>query len=143
VTLLRLCSKCGATLDPAVHGYRGPCPDCRKTMEREKSRRRRQTQRDIRDARAWQLVRETVRRRDGACRGCGGREKLGVHHIIPLAEGGAPLDPDNLVTLCRTCHEREESKARFLTSDPPSPCPDFREKHGRSPEDSREAPSIG
>jgi 5-methylcytosine-specific restriction endonuclease McrA len=144
MVLLRLCSKCGTTLDPAVHGYRGPCPSCARTMERDKSRRRRQTQRDIRDARAWQLVRETVRRRDGdACRACGGKERLGVHHIIPLAEGGAPLDPANLVTLCRLCHEREESKSRFLTSESPSRVQDFREKHSRSPDPAKETPSIG
>jgi 5-methylcytosine-specific restriction endonuclease McrA len=141
MVLLRLCPRCGTTLPETS---KGRCTSCRRETEREKSRRRRQTQRDIRDARAWQLVRETVRRRDGdACRACGGRENLGVHHIIPLAEGGAPLDPDNLVTLCRLCHEREESKSRFLTRDSPSRLQDFREKHSRSPEPAKETPSIG
>jgi 5-methylcytosine-specific restriction endonuclease McrA len=146
MVLLRLCAKCGATLDPAVHGYRGPCPPCRKTMERDKSRRRRQSQRDIRDARAWQLLRTAVKRRDGdACRGCGARETLGVHHIVPLAKGGAALDADNLVTLCRRCHEREEgnAKSRFLGGNAPSRLPGFREKHSRSPEPAKETPSIG
>jgi 5-methylcytosine-specific restriction endonuclease McrA len=130
-------------LDPAVHGYRGACPACKRTAEREKSRRRRQSQRDIRNARAWQLVRETVRRRDGACRACGGREKLGVHHVTPLAQGGAPLDPANLVTLCRLCHEREESKSRFLGGNAPSHIADRRERIARSHEPAKETPSIG
>jgi HNH endonuclease len=103
-------------------------------------------QRDIRDARAWQLLRAAVRRRDGdACRCCGTGEKLGVHHIVPLAEGGAALDPDNLVTLCRTCHEREEAnaKSRFLGGTAPSPSPAFRERNARSPKGAEETPSIG
>lgn len=29
-----------------------------------------------------------------------------VHHIIPISEGGKRLDPANLTSLCRECHER-------------------------------------
>jgi 5-methylcytosine-specific restriction enzyme A len=142
VTLCRLCPKCGAILPAST--LRGPCDSCRKTVEREKSRRRRRDQRDIRNARAWQVVRAAVKHRDGdACRVCGGREKLGVHHITPLAEGGAPLDPANLVTLCRLCHEREESKSRFLTSDSPSRPIEHGERIARSPEQAGKTPHIG
>ena len=52
-------------------------------------------------------VREYVLFRDGhACRCCRGKSKdpvLQVHHIRSRKTGGD--SPDNLVTLCRTCHE--------------------------------------
>jgi len=34
------------------------------------------------------------------------RPAITVHHIVPLSEGGARLDYDNLMPLCRECHER-------------------------------------
>ena len=27
-----------------------------------------------------------------------------IHHIVPLAEGGARLDPENCMALCKSCH---------------------------------------
>ena len=48
---------------------------------------------------------EKAKARDGRCVGCGRVEGLDAHHI----EGwGAHLedDPDNMVTLCRTCHTK-------------------------------------
>ena len=29
-----------------------------------------------------------------------------VHHIVPLAEGGARLDPKNCQALCKSCHSK-------------------------------------
>jgi 5-methylcytosine-specific restriction endonuclease McrA len=29
-----------------------------------------------------------------------------VHHITPLKQGGARLDPSNLMSLCNSCHNR-------------------------------------
>ena len=29
-----------------------------------------------------------------------------VHHIVPLIEGGARLDPDNCQALCHSCHSK-------------------------------------
>jgi 5-methylcytosine-specific restriction endonuclease McrA len=119
MTIFRLCARCGAMLDPAVHGYRGPCPDCRRTMERDKSRRRRAASKAavaFRDSRRWQQVREVAKRRDGQrCRRCGTSERLEVHHITPIEQDGSVFDLDNLVTLCQPCHRREEG-ASFLGS---------------------------
>ena len=54
-------------------------------------------------------VREYVLFRDNhTCQICKGKSKdtvLEVHHIIPRSKGGTDR-PDNLITLCRTCHER-------------------------------------
>ena len=41
-----------------------------------------------------------------------------VDHIVPLAAGGAPYDPENLQTLCRPCHfdkTRRDRGARPVT----------------------------
>jgi 5-methylcytosine-specific restriction enzyme A len=32
-------------------------------------------------------------------------------HIIELKDGGAPLDPSNIMLLCPTCHARKTAKA--------------------------------
>lgn len=65
----------------------------------------------------WLRIRKRIRERDGhECRSCGttadeiGRA-LDVHHIVPFSEFDdtqTANDPDNLVTLCRPCHNRVE-----------------------------------
>jgi len=66
----------------------------------------------------WKLIAEKIRQRDGnICRECGLKgndtKKLDVHHKIPLRQFDN-LDeanlPDNLVTLCSSCHKKIESK---------------------------------
>lgn len=55
--------------------------------------------------RRWLTIRQVVLKRDGhKCRNCGKPGKLEVHHIKPLQDGGLPYDPDNLLTICRSCH---------------------------------------
>jgi len=53
-------------------------------------------------------VREYVLYRDKhtcqICKGKSGDSVLEVHHIIPRSKGGTNR-PDNLITLCRTCHQ--------------------------------------
>lgn len=110
--LARLCPRCGVTLPAST--IRGPCDDCRRKGERDKSKRRRQRQRDVRDSRAWQLARTAALNRDRhSCRRCGSTTSLGVHHIQPLAAGGNALSLENLITLCRLCHEQEEKGPVF------------------------------
>lgn len=56
----------------------------------------------------WQKVRALVLMREPLCRPCGKRGKAvpanQVDHIVPLEEGGAAFDLDNLQPLCRSCH---------------------------------------
>jgi HNH endonuclease len=49
---------------------------------------------------------------------------LGVHHRVPLADGGTN-QLDNLLTLCRIHHEQVESG--FFLTNAPHPSPGFRE----------------
>ncbi|MFI8815733.1 MULTISPECIES: HNH endonuclease [unclassified Streptomyces] len=37
------------------------------------------------------------------CQRCGAHKELEVDHIVPVARGGS-WEPDNLQTLCRSCH---------------------------------------
>ena len=113
--ILRLCNGCHRPFPPADM-KRGRCSTCGPAYEREKSRRRRATSTAtrVRDSRAWQRLRETVRARDGGCTqrhngSCYGR--LEVHHIRPLEQGGTN-ELTNLVTLCRAHHGEAEAQTR-------------------------------
>ena len=56
--------------------------------------------------REWQSVRHAVLERDGwACRTCGDRLRLEVHHVKRVAHCPAlAFDPGNCLTLCTSCH---------------------------------------
>jgi 5-methylcytosine-specific restriction endonuclease McrA len=73
----------------------------------------------------WDAARTYAIHRDRfTCRRCGRRYRVGnleVDHIVEIARGGAPLDPANLQTLCRSCHRektREFLRTRFARSAP-------------------------
>ena len=62
-------------------------------------------------ARELRRFRMRVLYRDGfRCRRCHAAGKLEAHHRVPIALGGAPLDIDNGITLCRTCHFASTAK---------------------------------
>ena len=67
-------------------------------------------------SKAWAGARAAARARAGfRCEKCGGAGRLEVHHVVPLAAGGAPFDDRNLKVLCRRCHfmaEPGRDKAR-------------------------------
>lgn len=70
----------------------------------------------------WYAIRRDVRERDGACQSCGISrqrckdeygEDLHVHHVIPArkfddSQQEQQNSKENLVALCRDCHERWE-----------------------------------
>lgn len=57
----------------------------------------------------WRKVRAMKLRRNPLCERCEARGKLKeariVHHIVPIARGGAIHDMDNLMSVCRSCHD--------------------------------------
>lgn len=59
-------------------------------------------------------LRFSVLYRDGfSCRFCGSRPshtELQLDHVKPLAQGGAPLDPANLITTCARCNNGHGDK---------------------------------
>jgi len=65
---------------------------------------------------AWKEVRqEALAQANGTCEACGSEEQLVGHHVIPLSDGGEPLDVDNVTILCRSCHM--EWEGLFLQPD--------------------------
>lgn len=60
----------------------------------------------------WQKVAEQVRKRDAyTCQLCGAVGSVYVHHKQELTKQNVndpsiALNPDNLMTLCRNCHEQ-------------------------------------
>jgi N6-L-threonylcarbamoyladenine synthase len=54
-------------------------------------------------------VRAYVLHRDGHicqhCKGCSKEPRLNVHHILQRSQGGSDR-PDNLITLCKSCHDK-------------------------------------
>lgn len=68
----------------------------------------------------WDALRPVILQRDGhqcqirgpKCKGVATQ----VDHIVPLSEGGARLDPDNLRAACGTCNAgRQNSRIAALT----------------------------
>ena len=58
----------------------------------------------------WRALRlEVLRAANYRCGKCGrwGNE---VHHVVPLAKGGAAFDLDNLKVRCRRCHFLEHPR---------------------------------
>ena len=54
--------------------------------------------------RRWRKLRAFVLRRDqGRCQRCGGKDRLECHHVIPQFAGGLDV-PSNLRMLCLGCH---------------------------------------
>jgi 5-methylcytosine-specific restriction endonuclease McrA len=73
--------------------------------EKERRRYAASRQRRIRSTARWQKARAAARQRDGnRCRRCPSTERLEVHHIVSLEDGGARYDLNNLITLCSSCH---------------------------------------
>jgi len=68
----------------------------------------------------WQRLRLQILQRDRWRCTCGAYADT-VDHVIPLAEGGAPYDPQNLKAACRHCNyadggrlaQRRRTAAKF------------------------------
>jgi 5-methylcytosine-specific restriction endonuclease McrA len=91
-----------------------PCPEHGQAA-RQRARREEPYGRILTSSQ-WQKARKAVKARDGErCQldedgTCHGR--LEVHHRVPVREGGAPFDLDNLLVVCRGHHEQIEAQHR-------------------------------
>lgn len=65
---------------------------------------------------AWKRIRESIIRRDkNICQSCNKPIHLTnrpaeIDHIQPVALGGGYTDPNNLQTLCSSCHKSKTAK---------------------------------
>lgn len=67
--------------------------------------------RKIRSSRRWQLVRDLKIKKNPLCEDCGA-PAAEVHHVLPVvARPDLAFTLENLRSLCRDCHARQE-KAR-------------------------------
>jgi 5-methylcytosine-specific restriction endonuclease McrA len=90
------CSSCGRLVASS------PCPRCKKAKERVRNARPEQR---VWTSPGFRRARRAALARDGyACRECGSRDDLTVHHVVALRDGGHPTALTNLLTLCRRCH---------------------------------------
>jgi 5-methylcytosine-specific restriction endonuclease McrA len=65
----------------------------------------------------WRERRQAARERDGyKCVLCGSTDRIQVHHIVPYRYSHSH-ELSNLVTLCRSCHSREEIKVNQARCD--------------------------
>jgi 5-methylcytosine-specific restriction protein A len=106
MTPIRICLEPGC---PDVATKRGRCDRHRRDLERERSRRRRETTGGIFKTKLWLRRREQVLFEQPLCPGINGnpcdRIAEEVDHITPLSQGGAPYRRDNLRGLCSPCHQ--------------------------------------
>jgi 5-methylcytosine-specific restriction endonuclease McrA len=103
---MKLCLDCGRHVQTS-EARNARCPDCRRTHEREKSRRRRKTAARGYDG-AWRkLVAEAIKRQP-FCTYCGTRgskaNPLTGDHRIPLSKGGTARTLADVVVACRSCN---------------------------------------
>lgn len=83
-------------------------------MKRRRKRRRKQNKKGRKGNRKISKnVRQQVLARDKVCQHCGTdgstRNKLTLHHIKYRRHGGTST-PDNLITLCESCHQEHHKK---------------------------------
>ncbi len=58
----------------------------------------------------WKAIRTQVLARAGwRCQACGVRRRLDVHHVVKRSQGGSDFDLDQLVALCRWCHDQTDA----------------------------------
>lgn len=68
----------------------------------------------FRNSTLWKKMRARHIKEQAFCIICG-RIGTDVDHIKPISEGGGMIDPENLQTLCKKCHNektRKENKKR-------------------------------
>ena len=69
------------------------------------------------DSPGWRKVRQLKMNRSPFCEICSAKNRFScaeiVDHIIEIRDGGAPLDLENLQSLCRACHNQKTAKARL------------------------------
>ena len=64
----------------------------------------------------WRHLRKSWLEDNPLCKDCRDNKRLTpatvVDHVKPIRLGGAPLDRNNLMSLCKSCHARKSAKER-------------------------------
>jgi 5-methylcytosine-specific restriction protein A len=68
------------------------------------------------NGKAWRTLAKRQLQREPLCAECfkNGRVNTAViaDHVVPIKQGGARLDIDNLQSLCRACHNRKTGREK-------------------------------
>jgi len=97
----------------AVPGY---CDGHRPLIHRDYGRARRGFDAEVGfyQSKDWRVLRAAVLRESPLCVVCKAKERLiaagVVDHVVPLKDGGARFDRDNLQPLCVSCHNRKTAR---------------------------------
>jgi 5-methylcytosine-specific restriction endonuclease McrA len=116
-----ICPDCGRSYPKqGVLAKVARCPACKQQIERARQRRRDAVKNSRQPGISRSDLPRRAKERDGyRCRRCGAwrtSETLIVHHRIPVRFGG-PHTLDNLITLCRPCHEIVEAENRRIENE--------------------------
>jgi 5-methylcytosine-specific restriction enzyme A len=118
VNPVRLCFEPGC---PNLATGKGRCDEHRKPLERERSRKRREATKGVYKKQMWQRRRLQAIDKAPLCPGvldepCPHTAIVEeVDHIVPLSQGGAAYDADNLQALCSRCHQRKTAHENART----------------------------
>jgi len=69
----------------------------------------------------WQKLRKHLLAQDDTCHICHHPGADTLDHLIPLAAGGEPYDPDNLAPAHRVCNSRKNAKTTRFFDRRPTP----------------------
>ncbi len=83
------------------------CDDHKKKMDKAYDRYSRSSDVNRTYGRSWKRIRDRYIKQHPLCERCQKEGRLTpvdeVHHILPVSQGGKST-PDNLMSLCRSCH---------------------------------------
>jgi 5-methylcytosine-specific restriction endonuclease McrA len=113
----RLCRHCGGFVAEGSAATRFAHDECRKTYEREKSRKRR-ARRGTTSQRGYGVQHQRLRKlaitQHPYCTDCGTTQDLTADHIVPLSKGGTNT-LDNYAVRCSTCNTSKGAAVWALT----------------------------
>ena len=85
------------------------CAEHQKVMDKQYNQHERDPASNKRYGRAWKRIRDRYVHKHPLCEQCLKKGRYvaveEVHHILPLSEGGTN-EESNLMSLCRSCHEK-------------------------------------
>lgn len=95
---------CKTLVDAPLSQY---CPDCWIAKQRGRKRQRDPAHARVYNSAAWRKTRRSILESYPVCGCCWRKPAKVVDHIIPLrAVLNDPCNTDNLIALCKSCHDK-------------------------------------
>jgi len=90
------------------------CPEHQRLVNQHYNKYQRDKNHNKRYGSGWERISKAYRRANPLCEKCKAEGKLVpselVHHKVKLGADGGTNDPDNLESLCWSCHSRHHAK---------------------------------